>query len=1108
MFISTILVAQKPNYKFKTISQHDGLINSTVQSIFEDSFGFIWLGTHHGVQRYDGKVYRNYEHTEYDSTSLSQNYVNAFCEDNIGNIWIATGGGLNKYNRKTDRVKKYVWRNKSSFENREPFITGLSSGESNGNTIWLNVLEGGLFKLDIQTDSLIAYPSGSEDEKLFSWILPVPGKKNKLLMGGAKLFLFDKVLGEFEEILALDQNNELPNNLINDAVFDPTDNDIIWLATGDIWGRGSLGGLIQYNIKTGLKTTFSNKTRKDEVPDVHILQVGFYDVDNLWVGTRNNGALLYKKGENRFYNYQRNEYDEGSFVTQNAVRSMLLDRSGTLWFGTWGDGISLLTPSAQKFSHYKHLPGNKGGVPDNNITAITEDKDNNIWIGTKEGGLTKFNPRNNTFENFYPEFVSNSIEITHMLYDSRQNLWIGTYDDALHRFRPETGQKVHYKKGISNQHVTQKRISAISEIKPGEILISTYGGGLNIYDYPVNRFRHFMHDTDDSTSIPDNQVWLPFLGDDGNYYLSGNSFTSLIRFNPKTEEFNTFPNMVNVSTFIATTKTPNGRIYIDDVAEGLREIKIGNKVSVETIYDVNGQSIKNVETMLCDGEDKLWLSTGNGLLKFDPELRSVVRYNVDDGLQGYAFNRLSGFKSSTGEMYFGGTNGFNVFHPDEIKLSYYKPPIVFTEFKLYQENVTIGGNSPLKQNILLMDELVLDYNQNDFSISFAALDFSNPDNIEYKYILENHDNDWINAGYSNVASYTNMDPGDYVFKVLATNADGVWNDESKSIKITIHPPLWQTTLAYIIYALIFILGIIIIDRYQRKRFKEKTRAKAREKELEQAKAIEKAYTKLKTTQTQLIHSEKMASLGELTAGIAHEIQNPLNFVNNFSDVSVDLVEELNEELSEGNTEEVKSISQDLKQNLEKIHHHGERASSIVKGMLEHSRAGDGKKEPTDLNAMADEYIRLAYHGIRAKNKSFNADFKTDLDNSLPLINVVGQDIARVVLNLINNAFFAVAEKSKNEPKGYKPFVSISTLQKDNTVIIKVSDNGSGIPSNILDKIFQPFFTTKQSGEGTGLGLSLSYDIITKGHGGVLKVETKEDSGSEFIIVLPINIRKA
>jgi two-component system NtrC family sensor kinase len=262
---------------------------------------------------------------------------------------------------------------------------------------------------------------------------------------------------------------------------------------------------------------------------------------------------------------------------------------------------------------------------------------------------------------------------------------------------------------------------------------------------------------------------------------------------------------------------------------------------------------------------------------------------------------------------------------------------------------------------------------------------------------------------------------------------------------------------------------------------------------------------LKSTQSQLIQSEKMASLGELTAGIAHEIQNPLNFVNNFSEVNSELIKELKSEASKGNFEEVSAIASDIESNSEKINHHGKRADAIVKNMLQHSRSSSGKKEPTDINALTDEYLRLAYHGLRAKDKSFNADIKTDFDNNIGKINIIPQDIGRVVLNLINNAFYAVDEKKKQNSNRYEPTVSISTKKFNGKsdsyrIEISVKDNGNGIPQKVLDKIFQPFFTTKPTGQGTGLGLSLSYDIV-KAHGGEIKVETKEGEGSEFIIQL-------
>jgi len=289
------------------------------------------------------------------------------------------------------------------------------------------------------------------------------------------------------------------------------------------------------------------------------------------------------------------------------------------------------------------------------------------------------------------------------------------------------------------------------------------------------------------------------------------------------------------------------------------------------------------------------------------------------------------------------------------------------------------------------------------------------------------------------------------------------------------------------------------------RFKDLTQARNDLVKLkEEKKRAEDALSELQATQKQLIQSEKMASLGELTAGIAHEIQNPLNFVNNFSDVSNELLEEMKEELATGNTQSAMDIAKDVKGNLEKILHHGKRADAIVKGMLQHSRSSSGQKEFTDINALAEEYLRLAYHGLRAKDKSFNANFKTEFDPTVGKINIIPQDIGRVILNLINNAFYAVNEKRQMNIEGYEPTVTVSTKKIANKSEIRVSDNGNGIPQKILDKIFQPFFTTKPTGQGTGLGLSLAYDIVTKGHGGELKVETKEGEGSEFLIQLTDN----
>jgi signal transduction histidine kinase len=299
----------------------------------------------------------------------------------------------------------------------------------------------------------------------------------------------------------------------------------------------------------------------------------------------------------------------------------------------------------------------------------------------------------------------------------------------------------------------------------------------------------------------------------------------------------------------------------------------------------------------------------------------------------------------------------------------------------------------------------------------------------------------------------------------------------------------------------FVIGIILW-RFNRQRKRAYVQLEKQKNETDQQRAkAEQALTELKLTQTQLIHSEKMASLGELTAGIAHEIQNPLNFVNNFSDVNSELLEELKMEAEKGNLVAVKAIAGDLVNNEGKINHHGKRADAIVKGMLQHSRTSSGQKEPTDINKLADEYLKLSYQGFRAKDKSFNATIATQFDQTIGTVDIIPQEIGRVILNLINNAFYAVNERSKQGVPGYEPTVTVSTKRNSGIVAISIKDNGLGIPQKVLDKIFQPFFTTKPTGQGTGLGLSLAYDIV-KAHGGEIKVETKEGEGTEFIIILP------
>jgi signal transduction histidine kinase len=383
----------------------------------------------------------------------------------------------------------------------------------------------------------------------------------------------------------------------------------------------------------------------------------------------------------------------------------------------------------------------------------------------------------------------------------------------------------------------------------------------------------------------------------------------------------------------------------------------------------------------------------------------------------------------------------------------------------------------------------------------------------------------VDAGTRRFAQFSNLPPKSYTFLVRAVNAYGITSAEAASVSFTVLPPLYRTWWAYGFYLILLIAGIVTADRIQRRRVQQKEREKAREKELAQAREIEKAYqnleaahkdleqahSNLKSAQDQLVQQEKLASLGQLTAGIAHEIKNPLNFVNNFSEVCVEMIEEAREEIKEINSKfkiqnlELSDLLDDIEANLRKIHEHGSRADSIVKSMLQHSRGGSGKMEPTDLNALMKEYVNLAFHGMRAGKDPINVDIKMDLDESIGDLPMIAEDFSRVILNLVNNAFDACAERSRSTmrdvetqdlaslPKGeksdYKATLTIRTKSENGKVLVEIEDNGPGIPDDIKDNILQPFFTTKKGTSGTGLGLSITNDIV-KAHGGSMEIHSQ------------------
>jgi len=823
----------------------------------------------------------------------------------------------------------------------------------------------------------------------------------------------------------------------------------------------------------------------------------------LWLGTR---PGLYKQAPKKqqmdLFRYRASD-PQG--LPSDSINYLFEDSKKRLWVGT-ANGLALYQPGQENFKVFKNNPSNGSSISNNAITTVQEDADGKIWVGTRNG-LNLWQEATGTFKRFFysPKEINNCAFI---FPDKQQRLWLSIRDKGVFVLDKNTGRiiKSFVPDDKNPASLSSKQIDVFYQDSKGNIWLGDEGDnqfGLYRLNEREDGFAHYMPVSGDSTSISSNEVY--FLAEDGKKRLWIGTDGGLNLYHHDKNNFTVFNNSVHSTNCFTTDK--RGEPWFATYS-GVGLVSVNAEKGTITAYgeskgllhnDLNSNENSRISK---DTSGRFWLPTQRGLSVFDPETKSFVSYFEKDGFQPYDRKYLS-IATSNGDIWIGSSKGLNHIVPDNLlKKDTTVPSIVITQMSINDSLYSKPDGTIFKQSVAYTDEFELKHWQNNLSFDFVALHYLRSEDNQYSWKLENYDKNWSAPSKERKVSYTNLSPGKYIFRVKASNADGVWNEEGISMTITILPPWWLTWWAYILYALMF-LGALRTFSLWRERKLRKEKEQLQQKVEERTSELKQSLHELKSTQSQLIQSEKMASLGELTAGIAHEIQNPLNFVNNFSEVNSELIAEMKEELTKGNLEEAKSIANDIDENEKKIIFHGKRADGIVKGMLQHSRSSSGVKEPTDINALADEYLRLAYHGLRAKDKSFNASMKTDFDESIGKINVVPQDIGRVILNLITNAFYVVAEKKQKLTEGYEPTVTVSTRKEGDKVLISVKDNGNGIPQKVLDKIFQPFFTTKPAGQGTGLGLSMSYDIVTKAHTGEIKVVTTQGEGTEFIVVLPL-----
>ncbi len=1092
--------AQTTNETYRHISSKDGLSSGFVWDMLEDRNGFIWVATNTGLDKYDGYSVTNYRNDPSDPNSITPGQVFSIIEDYSGMIWVGTAAGLGMMDPSTGLF--YPVRVPRS---TKPRIGVRALEQREDSSIWAGTANG-LYHIPVQdyfsdTMKVELFDMDTSGEPIEN-ILALAIDNSTMWIGTDSTFhKFDL---DTKEFIPLPPFDEAVNKVLSSSIWAllVDSKGTLWInATAGIvaWRKGedkpeAIAELGPYNKADLAGASFQSLT-EDEA-------------GRLWIGTDPLGAIRLDLDTGEVKTYRHNDSNVNS-MREDDVHYAFVDSEGNTWFGYHNFGMSLMYSHSWKYDLKYASDDHAPEHPINSIRNMKEDAAGNLWFATHQGLVLR--PADGSpLKNFVPftenvssEGLENRMGFMHITDD--QIVAESISDEAslfIFDIQSETFDKINIPDSLNSAligfAVTEKYFY-IGSLTRRLVLIDRSIYEFHTIDVP-------SRETDDFNIKP----VLPMMDSEGNILIqsihiypaeSKLEWDSFI-FDPTDESFTLAdiqsPPNILAQPFpsIASNREPgivwsltNIGLLREDYLNGESQLYFEDEAVILN---------ENQSFLYEDNAGYIWLGASSGITKLDPATETLTYYEADQSRMPSPFTRS--YQLSNGDLVFPGRGGYIQFNPNELT----------TDESIQNVHITELWTGSDIYPILSSDRThryELEHANNNISIAFLGLNYRDPNFTRYRYRLNGYDNEWNSVGTQRRIFLANLPPGDYTFQVQAATRYGGYGENMDEIQIAILPPWWRTIPAYITYALLLIGGVITIDRVQRKRVLSKERERSREKELAQAKEIEKAYENLKAAQDQLVQQEKLASLGQLTAGIAHEIKNPLNFVTNFSDVSIELVEEAREEVKKEQAEgycknrEVLALLDDIEANLRKIHEHGSRADSIVKSMLLHSRGKSGEKIPTDLNKVLEEYLNLAFHGMRATNKSFNIDMQTDYDPNIPTMDLVAQDLSRAFLNIINNAMYAVHEYS-NSQSDLKPVIRVSTKKQENNVEIRIKDNGPGIPYDIRERIFEPFFTTKPTGEGTGLGLSMTYDII-KLHQGTLEVDSKHGEYTEFIISLPI-----
>jgi len=1118
------LLSQKPSLHFNQLSVNDGLSNSTVYEIYKDSRGFMWFGTYNGLNKYNGYKFTVDYHNPMDSTTISGNCVLEIFEDHKNNFWIGTAfNGLNLLNRKTGEFKRFTAdsTNPSSLSNNDI----RSIYEDSENNLWIGTAGGGLNLYNRQNNSFKHYKKDTTRANTIgsNYISSIKeDSKGNLWLGTTTgvLCKFNPEKDSFSNYSFNENLAEHPHSRIQGEIMIDKQNRI-WIGTSV--------GIYVFNQEKEKFTHFENEPGQPYSLSNNTVTSILQHRDKIWICTDHGGLNIFDPESKRFFNYKQDKYKKKS-LSNNQLYTLFKDDNNTIWIGNYDGGVNFYNCKATKFRKYKNL---KPGKEKLSVISLSEDKEGNIWIGTDGKGIEIFNPEDHSISAPKPaagdQNVLKNNAITALCKDHQGDMWIGTYVEGLLKYSGENQKLQHFshQPGQKNS-LSDDAVWDVFEDSHNNLWVGT-NEGLDLLNKKTKTFIHFKHKKNNLKSLSNNSVIEIFEDSEGKLWIG--TYNGLNRYNRKDSTFKRYT--------YQPRETGNLLGYeVNEIYEDVRgNLWIGtnmglnryNRSTDSFIHFAKEEGMKgNIVFGIHEAPDgNLWISTNKGLSKFNPNKGTFSNYNVNDGLQGCEYNRDAVLYSSSGIIYFGGNQGLNYFNPEKVRDNKYIPPVMITDLKLFNHSVDpTEKNSPLNKNVSYTQEIELTYKQSVITFEFAALDYLDPENNQYAYMMECFEKGWNYVGHKRTATYTNLNPGEYTFRVKGSNSDGVWNNEGASVNLIITPPFWQTwwfriAMAFLIMGILYLIYALRVNSIKRHRRILQQKVDERTQELQKANTLlqeknEEILIQKEETETQrdqiLQQKEELEKYQNHLEELVKERTNELEVAKEKAEESDRLKSSFLQNMSHeirtpmnaivGCSDLLKKPGLSHKEQEELINHVAHNTNALLQlidNIIKLAKIETNQETINNQKFNVNELLLNVHKSWNENNE--NDEIEMRLNNRADDFELYSD---RVKIEEILNHLMSNADKFTE-----KGFIELGLEIQGSRALFYVQDTGIGISGENQEFIFERFRKIEKDNvefyRGAGLGLAISAKLAYMLHGS-LWLESEVNKGTTIYFELPISTK--